>query len=378
MKEQKLIIKPGQNYQNYVNIAKGIAISSVVLLHLHFYNESKLCEFIRCLLGNSWHVAVFFLISGFFIKTKELVIPKSFLKKKFAKLYRLLLYYYIPATLLHNALIDIGWYSTIIDYHGKSLYYFSFTDIINHLFQCFVFAGREPILGAMWFVYVLLLAFIGYSFFSWLLSRCIHDNVKYEIVRTIFLMIICMISCTFTERLDFMIPRCSNTITAIWLIHIGYLLKNRFNIEFNNCYLAISSLFIVIHCAINIGGISLNANVYRDVVMLTISTVSALYVICYISQKIENTFVGNFLDWCGKNSFHIMALHLIGFKLGIEVLNSLGANIIINTQMPELGHRIDYVIILFFFGILLPLLFISLLRFFKNIIIRHKEKIMRS
>ena len=72
----------GSKQQVYVNIAKGFAICAVVLLHIHFYNESRLCHFVRCILGNSWHVAVFFLISGFFVKTESLIDPKIFLKRK--------------------------------------------------------------------------------------------------------------------------------------------------------------------------------------------------------------------------------------------------------------------------------------------------------
>lgn len=47
--------------QIYVDVAKGIAICSVVLMHIYFGGFEDNHP-LRALLGWSWHVAVFFLI----------------------------------------------------------------------------------------------------------------------------------------------------------------------------------------------------------------------------------------------------------------------------------------------------------------------------
>ena len=94
----------------YVDITKGVAIISVVLLHTNFQFPSSHYMPLSSLLGWMWHVAVFFLIGGFFINESKLIQPFFFIKGKLGSLYKLLLYFYIPVVLLHNFFIRIGCY----------------------------------------------------------------------------------------------------------------------------------------------------------------------------------------------------------------------------------------------------------------------------
>lgn len=66
--------------QNYVDIAKAFAIIAVVFGHIGFqYPDIKLLP-IRTLAANLWHVPVFFMIGGFFIKEERLANPFQFIK----------------------------------------------------------------------------------------------------------------------------------------------------------------------------------------------------------------------------------------------------------------------------------------------------------
>lgn len=94
-----------------VDITKGISIIAIVLGHVNFlYPVGQLVN-TKDLFIYLWHVSVFFLLAGFFIKEEQLVQPKLWFKKKFSALYLKILYFYVPAVLLHNALIKTGWYS---------------------------------------------------------------------------------------------------------------------------------------------------------------------------------------------------------------------------------------------------------------------------
>ena len=103
----------------WVDIAKGFAILSVVLLHINYQFYDSKCLPLATLLGELWHVPVFFLLGGFFLKEERLLQPVSFIKGKIKSLYRLLLYFYIPAVLLHNVLLHLGFYSQSVSYGGK-------------------------------------------------------------------------------------------------------------------------------------------------------------------------------------------------------------------------------------------------------------------
>lgn len=109
------------NRTPYVDIAKGIAILSVVLLHVDFVYPKLSFINISGMLGWYWHVPVFFLIGGFFLKKEKLLHPVSFIKGKFKSLYLLALIIYLSATLLHNVLFKLGWYSPDWCMEEKSL-----------------------------------------------------------------------------------------------------------------------------------------------------------------------------------------------------------------------------------------------------------------
>lgn len=308
----------------WVDISKGIAIISVVLLHINFEFYNSKCIPLSPLLGSLWHVPVFFLLGGFFIKEEKLLQPISFIKGKIKSLYSLLLYFYIPAVLLHNVMLHIGFYNPSISYSGKTMTLWNISKTIKEVILAIFLAGREPILGAMWFVYVLFMAICGFSIISTLIHRLVKDSNKYEWTRCIILLFLCILSSTMTNVFTFTIPRFNNTLTAMWLIYCGYILMNKFQWNFTNKIACLISILIVYYIAIIEGGVALNGNQYHDALTLTASSIAALYIVNYISRKIEKTYIGYALSYCGRNSFYIMGLHFLGFKLGTIILSYIG------------------------------------------------------
>ena len=159
-----------KNYSrtSYVDIAKGIAILSVVLLHVDFVYPKFSFINISAMLGWYWHVPVFFLIGGFFLKEERLLQPVSFIKGKFKSLYLLALYIY----LLHNVFFQLGWYSPDVVYGGKIIAEWDVKEYAIGIAKTLLCAGREPIMGAMWFVYALLFALCGYSIVINIVNKC--------------------------------------------------------------------------------------------------------------------------------------------------------------------------------------------------------------
>ena len=168
----------------WVDIAKGIAIIAVVLLHIsHLYPGNGILP-ITELLGGLWHVPVFFIIGGFFVKEERLLQPISFIRGKFNSLYLLILKIYIPVLLLHNVCLCIGFYDVTIDYDGKNVTWWGLAEFEKNIFMAIIFAGREPILGAMWFVYVLFMALCGLSVISFIIKKAfITKEQLYHIVK---------------------------------------------------------------------------------------------------------------------------------------------------------------------------------------------------
>lgn len=155
----------------WVDVAKAFAIIAVVIGHISYqYPNIKLIP-ISTIIAWLWHVPVFFMIGGFFLKDDRMLTPFLFIKGKIKSLYLLILYIYIPFTLLHNVLLDIGFYDVAIEYGGKYVEYWTTRQFIRGLAEVFFLAGREPILGAMWFVYVLFMALCYMSIVSFVISK---------------------------------------------------------------------------------------------------------------------------------------------------------------------------------------------------------------
>ena len=202
-----------------VDIAKGISIIAIVLGHIHFlYPTWKLVN-TTDLFIYLWHVAVFFLLAGFFIKEELLVQPKLWFKKKFSSLYLKILYFYVPAVLLHNVLIKIGWYS--LESTDPVINTYSMMDFVKQTVLVICLGGREPIVGAMWFVYVLFMALIGLSIVSWTIKKITKTDRQYEWMRFIALLTMCMIAGILSNKYGLTIRRFSNTFTAMLLIYVG-------------------------------------------------------------------------------------------------------------------------------------------------------------
>ncbi|MCH4155663.1 MAG: acyltransferase [Muribaculaceae bacterium] len=360
----------------YVDIAKGIAIIAVVLLHVRFNFMNNREMPVWNLLGGLWQVAVFFILGGFFIAEDKLEHPVPFIKRKIKTLYLILLYFYIPAVLLHNVFIDCGFYSTVVDYGGKFMSYRSFGETIKETLLAVLFAGREPILGPMWFVYVLFLAICGYSVLTWLLRKLVRDDVKFEWIRLIVLVALCSASCILSNVYGITVKRVSNTVTVMLLIYMGQQVYGRFKMKFNNIYMFIVCLLIMYHEAVIHGEISLNDNRYADMMHLVAGAGSALYVVCYISRKVTGTWIGKVIGQCGKNSYYIMALHVLGFKLCTMLLAVTGqSHAELSSLKPEVGDNwlqlCEYLIM----GLGFPLVFMYAFRQVKSVLIKKKNQV---
>ncbi len=351
----------------WVDIAKGIAIIAVVIGHIDYnYPQYGLLP-IADILSDFWHVPVFFIIGGFFIKEDKLVKPVSFIKGKIDSLYKLLLYVYIPVLFLHNFFINIGFYDLNIDYSGKFVTVWDGKDMVVNILKAVFFAGREPLLGAMWFVYVLFAALVCFCVFSWGIKKFVRDNAVYEKVRFVVFLLLAVISCTMTNVYDFTIPRFNNVFTALWLLYIGMLLNQRKRIEYNNVFVLCVCLLLVFHMmVIHSGSVALNTNKYVDVVLLTVSSVSCLYIVCFSSKVIQQTSIGKLIGVIGKESFYIMALQFFGFKICTMFVSLFGVERDLAQLKAPTGDSIIMYILYLVFGVFVPIVAIYIIRYIKN------------
>lgn len=347
-----------KNFKRFVDvdITKGITIIAIVLGHIGYNYPSGILVNTKDLFIYLWHVPVFFIVAGFFIKEEQLVQPKLWFKKKFSSLYMKILYFYIPAVLLHNVLISIGWYS--LEFTEPVIHEYSAFDFVKQIILAVCLGGREPILGAMWFVYVLFMALIGLSVVSWGIKRLTHNDVQYEWTRFIVLLAMCVAAGILSNKYGLTIRRFSNTFTAMLLIYIGKIMYQKTKLSFDNGFVMVVCTLIVFEVACMLGGVSLNGNEYKDVLQLIVAAPATLYIIMYTGKHIEHLRVGKFLAYIGNNSFYVMALHFVGFKLCTMTLDAIGfrgGNI--GELTPNIGSNALLLLLYALFGVGGPLMF---------------------
>lgn len=354
--------------QDWVDIVKAITMISVVMGHISYqYPQIPLLP-IPMIIAGLWHVPVFFIVGGFFIKDEKLLNPKTFLSEKIKKLYCPIIFIYIPVVLMHNWFIDIGFYDTSKLCGGKKIFYWEAIDFIKKIGEAIFLAGREPVLGAMWFAYVLFMALCYICFISFIIKKLTNESSpKNEYYKALVLLIGVVISSFLTEVFDFTIPRFNNVFTAAWLIYVGKLLNQKFKVKFNNKYILLCSVIVFYSYVVLHGGIQLNKNDFGDTGTLTLSACSALYIVAYVAKKLKRG-VARIFVWIGKDSFYIMAFQFIAFKICSIILNMFGGD-----YSPALLEAPAANIFLYIYyavgGVFLPLFFIHFWRICKNFIL---------
>lgn len=349
-----------------VDITKGTAIIAIVLGHIAFSYPS--CRLVHCgdLVFGLWHVAVFFIVAGFFIKEEQLVQPKLWFKKKISSLYLKILYFYVPAVLLHNVLIKIGWYS--LESTNPVINTYSMMDFAKQTVLAICLGGREPIVGAMWFVYVLFMALIGLSIVSWAIKKIAKNDRQYEWMRFIVLLTMCMVAGILSNKYGLTIRRFSNTFTAMLLIYVGRIMYQKIKLSFDNGYLAIVCGLVAFEVACMLGGVALNGNEYKDILQLIVAAPAVLYIIMYVGKHIETNVIGKAIAYVGKESFYVMALHFVGFKFCTLALQGIGyGGASLNDLTPGVSGNILLLFVYSFFGVGFPLVFMWGFRKIKNL-----------
>ena len=319
----------------HIDIIKGWAMLTIIIFHV---NQTCVSGLWSNLLGNHWNVAVFFIIAGFFLKEEVLGQPLRFLKSKFKRLYVPATIIYALSILLHNVFVKIGWYPLggCHPYTGAPFILFGWKETCLGLAKVLAAGGSgELAMGAMWFIYSLLYAFVGMTILYWLINLICKNKENRLYLMTIILLLIASASCVLSQKYGMTVSRFSTSATAMFLIWWGMIINQKLSWQYNNWWVLVIALLVFTHCAfMQRGGMSLARNKYQDLILLTVGSTAAIYVWGFIGRKIEKSFIGRFLALLGRESLYLMVFHIIGFF----ICNSLLAEVGVFTTGDEMGY----------------------------------------
>lgn len=225
----------------FIDILKGFAMISVVFGHI-------VCQLPKERLFHPnilfmWHVPLFFMLSGFFLKDGKLAVLKTFIWSKFKTLYVKGLYYFVPAVLMHNLFVSWDWYRPVA---GNGIAYGDFLrvkEIVALLIENLFLMNREPIVGAMWFIDTLFLAMTCYGIIYYVIQKILPSTRENNILFCLIVLIMVVVSNIATNVFGFTITKVNNSITVMGLLFIGQYLNQSGKALYINKYSFIGGQF---------------------------------------------------------------------------------------------------------------------------------------
>ena len=353
----------------YFDILKGFAMISIVAWHIN-------CQLPEGRLFHPnilfmWHVPIFFMLSGFFVTDSKLLDLKTFVWSKFKSLYVKGLYYFVPAVLMHNLFVSWDWYRPVA---GNGIAYGNFLgmeDAIFLLIDNFFLMNREPIVGAMWFIDTLLLAMILYGIIYCVIRKILTSTRERNILFCFVVLIFVIVSNIATNVFGFTITKVNNSITAMGLLFVGQYLNQSGKALYINNYSFMGGAILLWQFSLLDGNIALDMNNYTTSVQLAGITLSAYYTLVFIAKKIEKSAIGKVFAIIGEQSFAIMGLHFVGFKIASIFLSFIvGSNFEkCYVTTPNLETNYVYAFIYLGFGIVFPLIVVTIINKVKSLLL---------
>lgn len=299
---------------SYIDIARGFAIIFIVLAHALGYSKHcrGLYEFLY-----SFHVVLFFMISGYIFKIKENEKFLYFIKNKFL---RIMVPYFVWALLFLVVYMFLG--QGVGETLNKSSSFDIKTQIINVLYG----NGNNAALkqnSALWFLPALFTMEIIYYF----IIKLVNKRNKLKIPLIISLVIIGYITNTF---LKVYLPWGINTSLNIGMFFlIGYLCKEHelfTKQKLFKVYYIIPILIIGVLAACFNKKVSYMSYDYSNFTLALLSGLCLSIITFYVSYLISKN---KLLEYIGRNTMGILIFHkiiLVLFQSKLGIISNLLKN----------------------------------------------------
>ena len=309
---------------HFIDIARGFAIIFIVFGHT--ITHSVHCDLIYKILC-SFHVVLFFILSGYTFKINENETYFNFIKRKFV---RIMVPYFVWAVLFLIPYLIFG--EAIASNVGTKGNFELKHQLINVLYG----NGNEQALKqntSLWFLPAL---FSMELIYYWIIKVI---RKKTSLVKILIIIPLLLIAFLTNSYLEFILPWGLNTVLVLGIFfYIGYLIK-----EFKIC--SKEKLFKIYYIVplLLIGLIAglLNENIsavnyrYGHLLLALISGLCLSIIVIYISFLINKNKI---LEYIGRNTMDILIFHkliILIFQTKLGQISSLlkNSNFLIETVM---------------------------------------------
>lgn len=307
----------------------------------------------------SFHMPLFFLITGFLYKEKYLDIPKKFVINKFKGYYWPFFKWSMIFLIFHNVLAYFHIYS----------FTYNWEDFLNKAFYITTLNGSEQLLGGYWFLIESLFASLIAFGLLWALHRSknfltLTTRINFDRSNVLLINILAFLLIGGPFLLGehkLLIKIKSVTLVATAFFLIGYVIKKKdFHIPI---WLAVIFLSITFGVTFWMDrGLTIHSTGIDLLIILGLSLLSILAILS-LSSRISETKIGEILDFIGTNTLVILTFHFISFKLvNLFIILRDGLPLERLTEFPVIDSNNSFDWMLFsILGITVPLLGVYLI-----------------
>ena len=364
-----------------LDIMKALTIIMMVIGHTNCMFKGFIYLF---------HMAVFFMISGFFFDARRCADTKYFLDGCRKRVIGLYFPYVIISEIylcFNNILIKFNLYATSINVdeintitHGSTSAHeiMSITQILKRMVNVFLFFGNPELFGAAWFLRTLFFVSIYcLGFFAVLKKFGIRNQCLFALFN--------LLLGTIWNYFDLPGTIIGQLFTCSFLYMVGSITSHlQLMKRVNSLERAIVLLTVSFFCLLIINNgnkydelISLGANSFPDVIVLVMASLLGwcfVYSLSYIiSIAIPN--ISNTLSFIGKHTLIIMAVHFLAFKIvSLVIIVTEKMPIYFLAAFPVVKQDGLWWILYTTVGVTIPLLLWKFGSIFRNRIIKIRSK----
>ena len=286
-KPKQVKIMTEEHRENWLDLAKAIGIILVVLAHA-LPKDNYLWIYI-----NNFHMPLFFCVSGYLYQCKGKCL--TYVVKKIRTLW-----------------FPFVW-SSLITY-----FIFLFTDkngfSIKEVLKIIIMSSPGPLLGALWFLPVLLFTSVFYDLLFRLIKhiKFLQKTIVHDIVITLFCTV-CLVIGLYTS-----LPYMGSVILrSMFFYQVGQLFRR--SIKYVKYELIVGILLLAILTLVSFfNSSSYINNTYTHISLFIISSLNGslgICLLCRFTEKIFDIKKLRLLLYIGKNSIGPLIWQFVSFKL---------------------------------------------------------------
>lgn len=279
-----------------------------------------------------FHMAVFFMASGFFYKesaSDDLNSVKHGIISKIRQLWFSFVIWNTIYVLAHNILISLNVYTDnplLMEYasgpYVHTIGRYSLNLMIRRIGKCLLFIrSSEQMFGANWFIQILFAVTVSYLIIDYLLKKIFRKNIlTAQFAVSVGLLLIgyfCYLSHIEARGM-------AQTASFYCLYYMGHLLgihKKRFSNLNRWKYLLMTLLSFGILLILNqMGSVSLNVNSYTNPPFLILTSAGGWFFLYGLSALIACVApLKNIMVVIGQHTMSVVVLHFLAFK-AVEII----------------------------------------------------------